>query len=308
MTRGIDAVEAVQSLLPEWTVLPFGLLTQLGDVWFVCTLLAIAYWLRPADREAVAVVGALALVAIGAMDVLKPLFGLARPGTPLGGPEAYPALLRDLHGLTATASGYGFPSGHATLSTTAYLALAAALSIGRSRRRFGAAAALIVLVSASRVALGVHYLVDVVAGVLLGTILLVATALVLRASPLDRPTTVFALAAGIAVVAVPISDTSPQALALLGAIVGAAVGWQVVSLRDTGSSGAVSVSAGGRWSAPSVRRGLAVAGGSVLVAATVAGVGLGRLPVAGAGLAGALAAAVLAAPVWIAPSAIPAAR
>lgn len=72
---------------------------------------------------------------------------------------------------------YSYPSGHAFGATAAYgaLALVVASAVTCRRRRFGVlavAAALIVVVAASRVVLGVHYLVDVVAGIVAGVALL----------------------------------------------------------------------------------------------------------------------------------------
>jgi undecaprenyl-diphosphatase len=70
------------------------------------------------------------------------------------------------------ARGASFPSGHATGAAAFYLALAVvALSfVPARRRRLVLAAAVVVplVVAATRVVLGVHYLTDVAAGLLLG--------------------------------------------------------------------------------------------------------------------------------------------
>jgi len=72
----------------------------------------------------------------------------------------------------AHAQGGSFPSGHATGSAAFYLALAViGLSVlGRERRGLLLAGAVVVplVVAASRVVLGVHYVSDVTAGLLLG--------------------------------------------------------------------------------------------------------------------------------------------
>lgn len=78
---------------------------------------------------------------------------------------------------------YAFPSGHALAATATYGALAIVLSVSirarRERRLLVAGlAALIVLVAASRVVLGVHYLLDVLAGTIGGIALLSALVVV----------------------------------------------------------------------------------------------------------------------------------
>ena len=67
-----------------------------------------------------------------------------------------------------TADGYGFPSGHATAATAVYGGVAAVLPAGTGRLRYAAAGSVVAVVALSRIAIGVHYLVGVVAGVLLG--------------------------------------------------------------------------------------------------------------------------------------------
>jgi membrane-associated phospholipid phosphatase len=81
--------------------------------------------------------------------------------------RARPDLLR----LTGFA-GFSFPSGHATMAAAMFAAFALLFGRGRCRAVRSALAAvavgLAVLVAASRVALGVHWLTDVMAGLALG--------------------------------------------------------------------------------------------------------------------------------------------
>ena len=86
----------------------------------------------------------------------------------------------DLLEPVATAPGRSFPSGHALGGTIAIgllvLVLGSLLTPGRRRLAWAAAVLAILLVSASRVVLGVHYLSDVTAGILLGAGWLAITA------------------------------------------------------------------------------------------------------------------------------------
>lgn len=126
----------------------------------VVAVLALRRMLRTAAFFAAAFAGGLLLVT-----ALKAAVDRARPV--LSHPVAH-------------ASGTSFPSGHAMGSTVVYggVLLVAAPFLRRGVRAL--AATLVVLlvaaVCASRVLLGVHYLSDVVAGILLGSVWLAAVA------------------------------------------------------------------------------------------------------------------------------------
>jgi membrane-associated phospholipid phosphatase len=72
----------------------------------------------------------------------------------------------------ASASGFGFPSGHAASAIACWGMLAVVLASGRSRREASALATcstlVVLLVGASRIYLGVHWWSDVAAGLALG--------------------------------------------------------------------------------------------------------------------------------------------
>jgi undecaprenyl-diphosphatase len=132
-----------------------------GIVWLVLAAVAAILWRRPSVFVLVVVAW---LVAEGATDVLKAAIGRARPVD---------------HPLVHRLHSHSFPSGHAATS------FACAATLARFTTR-GQAVALYVLAAAiaySRVYVGVHWPLDVVAGAVLG--LLIATALrMLRAGRL----------------------------------------------------------------------------------------------------------------------------
>ena len=125
--------------------------------------------------RAAAVVGIAALLGSVAATVLKVLVDRARPPDVLG--------MDALVTLPTTAS---FPSGHAT--TAAAAATALALLVPRWRML---AISLALLVGASRVLLGVHFVGDVLAGFLLGAVIGAVVGVLgrrrLEAQSLDAP-------------------------------------------------------------------------------------------------------------------------
>jgi|GEM_PF-522740 len=307
VTRGVGVHDAA-STLPEWLAPVLGLLTQVGDVWFVFSLLGACYLLVPRSRERIATVIGLALLASALVEGAKHGLGLPRPSTALVSPGDETGPMATFLDATATAGGEGFPSGHATLSTAGFLGLAAALRFGDARRRAVAAIGIVVAVGVTRVGLGVHYLVDVLAGVLLGLAVLAGGALAVRTSPVDPPSTVLALAVGGAALAVGVAPPSATPTGLLAAdaltllvltgSVGALGGWQLA--RHSGGSGGHSADRSPsdrrrrrlHHSAGTGRRAL-VLGVGALLALVVAGVGA-----LAAGEPGALAAAAGGVGVW----------
>jgi membrane-associated phospholipid phosphatase len=228
MSRGIGEFEPIQELVPEWLAVVVALLTQLGDIWFLALVLATLYWFRSSGRDDVAVVGGVWLAGMGLYKGLKEVFGFPRPEQPLLDPELLPRIVQPVYEATAFATGYGFPSGHAVNATIVYFGLAYVLPYGTPRRRFVGAAALVAVVSVSRVVLGVHYLVDIVVGVIVGATLLFVARSLMERTPADRATVAFALAIVLAVFFVGASDAHPDAIFVLAASLGTFAGWQLV--------------------------------------------------------------------------------
>lgn len=226
MSRGIGVVEALPEVLPAWIVLLLGLLTQLGDAWFVGLVFALLYWHAPAEREAVATAAGATIAGVGLYRAIKHVLALPRPERVLLDEAELSGAGSVLYELTATAGGYGFPSGHATTSTVAYLGLASLLAIGTRRRRYVVAAAIVTVVGVTRVALGVHYVADVVAGVALAGALLVGLHWLLDRAPYDGPVIAFGLAIPAGVAYVLASNATPESLLVLVVAAVGVLGWR----------------------------------------------------------------------------------
>lgn len=225
--RGVGVVQALQDVLPRWGLEAFAAVTHLGDT-VVLIALAILVYLAYDRRDGAFVFGVL-LVGFTVTVVAKTWFGLPRP----------PADLQFV-----TESGLGFPSGHALGSTVAWGSLAVVMEeVSTARRRALGAGTIVATVSVSRVVIGVHYLVDVVVGVAAGIVILIVAIRWLR----DDPLGLFGIAAALAVVAMVLSDTAVESLALLGGSVGALTGWQVVEpeARPYGRLGLLAAGGGG---------------------------------------------------------------
>lgn len=218
MTRGIGVVPVVQDALPDWSAVVFGLATQLGDPWFLVLTLVVLYWRLPTARRDTVLVAAMYLTGVGFYRSIKLLTAVPRPDRPLLDPAAAPELLRPLYEATAFSGGYGFPSGHATGSAVVFFGLAAVLPVSSRRRRYGVAAALVALIGFTRLALGLHYLVDVLAGFALGGAVVLFA---LRGfGTRDRLAGTLAVAAAASLFYVVLSGGEPKALLSAGAVFG----------------------------------------------------------------------------------------
>ena len=147
------------------------LFTDLGSFWGLLAVCAVASLLL-ARRRAWTDITLLLASLVGAA-LLNPLVkhAVARP-RPL------------FHDPSLVFTTYSFPSGHTMGTTAVYTALA--IIVARRTRHgpfaIAGAAAMIVLIAASRVNLGAHFLSDIVGGVLLGLawVLVVVLALTIR--------------------------------------------------------------------------------------------------------------------------------
>jgi len=232
----------------------FAVLTQLGDFWFVSTASLLAYWLgsatpwlgRGLSRERAAMVVGLVATAAAVSVALKAVFALPRPPN-----EATVAAAAGLafpvgafYESVVTGHGYGFPSGHATTTVLVWGGFAWALRVGTRRQRYAIAATAVAVVSLSRLVLGVHYLVDVVAGAAVAS-----AVLWLALAKLRTPTRVFALVTVVAVVGVVAGGVTRDTAATLGLGLGGLVAWTLLdgTPQPTRQGGAVTTVLGVLW-------------------------------------------------------------
>lgn len=213
-----------------------GVITQFGDPWFLLLTGTIVYLVGSGGslvrepREG-AFVLAVTLGAFALTDLLKNLFLAPRP--PGAGvvtvPVWLPAALTGPFRSITTGTGYAFPSGHALGTAAVFAALAYRSEIGSRAARWSVAAIGVALVAASRIVLGVHFLADIVVGMLAGLSLFAVAA----ATAGRRPLRAFALGAGLGVLAVLASAGSPagevwKAGQWLGGSLGAGIAWHIV--------------------------------------------------------------------------------
>lgn len=272
----------VVDALPEFVVVIFAALTHLADPWFLFGLFAVLYWfasdrLTTSPRHGGATAIASTTCAYAAVALGKTWFAVPRPHaamTPVDAPTWLPGLLTVWYETQVFSDGFGFPSGHATGAVAAYLAIAL-LYDGlwtRKRRLFGAVL-LMIFVATSRVVIEVHYLIDVIAGILLGISTVVGALWLAGDSRMrglrgNRPNSisptaeldpfpVFLLATGISVIAAGLAAVNGHTEGVIeGAIgvatgLGGAIGWLFVTGDEPRVSIRIAIPAlfgtGGLW-------------------------------------------------------------
>ena len=243
MYRGGDLLETIHGSMPEWLLLLAALVTRLGDVWVVISITIAASWLLTWRRStgetsppqqgttttaetlpAVWMVG-IVVGGLAVMTALKYSFALPRPELVVATPSAIPPALESTYVATVTLGGYGFPSGHALGATVAYGLLALTVRTGTRRVRVAVAGVIVLAISLSRVALAVHYPGDIVAGIAVGGLYLVAMMWLLERSPFDRVTSAFTLALGFALVSVAISGAAGRSVTYAALAAGGLAVW-----------------------------------------------------------------------------------
>jgi len=157
--RLAGASAAIRDAFPAAYAPIYGAVTALGGATLLMLLLSVAYWTGPRRRTLTVV--SFAYLALAVTLTLKAVVGLPRP------PE-------ELYLLGLEADPWGFPSGHTVAAVVVYGGAVATFDRLQRPAGYAAAAVLAVAVALSRVVLGVHYLGDVLAGAVVGLVLLSA--------------------------------------------------------------------------------------------------------------------------------------
>lgn len=155
IANGMDWVIAIQSL-GAWLELPMRFLSFLGSENFFFLVLPLIYW--SIDAKLGLQVG----LILAASNCLKPMLKIA-----FAGPRPY--WVSEQVRVFAAEGSFGVPSGHAQDAA----ALWGVMAYGtRKQWAWMAAIALVFLIGFSRVYLGVHFVYDVIAGWLVGALIL----------------------------------------------------------------------------------------------------------------------------------------
>ncbi|ELY52539.1 phosphatase PAP2 family protein [Natronolimnohabitans innermongolicus] len=221
-------VELVRDAFPEWMAFLFAFLSYLGSVWFVAPAVVLAFWFR--DRHRFASWLGIVMGGYAVMLGLKGVFETPRPGVgPAIAPESLPTVVAVLYAPAVEVHTTSFPSGHAIAAVVVWTMLALEFDVGTRGQRWAGAAAMVGLVSFARVGAGVHFPIDVLVGAVVGVVY-VAGMLAVRNRLLARDHhaatgAMFTLAAVLSLAAFATSGR-PDAVALFGGCVGAALAWQ----------------------------------------------------------------------------------
>lgn len=219
-------VEFVQGAFPEWTAILFAAISYLGSVWFVAPAVVLAYWFR--DRHRFAPWIGIVVGGYAVMHGLKGVFSTPRPDVgPAIAPDALPTVVALVYAPSVEVATTSFPSGHAIAGTVIWTMFALETDVGTRRQRLAGAAAVVGLVAFARVGAGIHFPIDVIAGVAIGVCYMAAMLTIRNRTRGTHAATgtVFTVAAVLSLVAFWTSGR-PDTVALFGGCVGALLAWQ----------------------------------------------------------------------------------
>ncbi|MBO7676168.1 MAG: phosphatase PAP2 family protein [Erysipelotrichaceae bacterium] len=163
----VRLIEALQSLIRTVPLLEeiFSLITIFGEPVMAVVVVGLLYWCI--DKKTGVRVGICTLPAMTTNCMIKNIFRRIRPYAVNESIHCIrvPEPRYDINDMIR--QGYSFPSGHATVSSAL---LTSFYLIKKNRKLLTYGSVLVVLISLSRVALGVHYPTDVLTGIILGAV------------------------------------------------------------------------------------------------------------------------------------------
>ena len=221
-------VELVRDLTPVWLVVVLVALSFLGSATLITPVLVGLHWLERRRRSLTwigIVFGSYAL-----RSLIKSLNSLDRP--PVGPPvdaAVFPALVRPLYEHPAEIATTSFPSGHVMTATVFWGLVAIDGRFLDLRRRIAIGATIVLIVGYSRVAVGAHYVGDVVGGILIALVYL-GGMLILRRRASD-PVGVTVGAAAVIAVAILSFSSSNTGEWVLGVCIGILLAWYWPTIR-----------------------------------------------------------------------------
>lgn len=217
-------VDALGNALPEWLAVVLLLAGFLGSVYVVVPGTVLAAVSKSGDWTTWAVT---VCCAYGVFVFLKPVVELDRPPVqPPLAPDVLPAVLEPVYHLGLAFDSGSFPSGHALVATVFWGLFVLETDLRSLPSRAVVAATVVIVVAGSRVALGVHYPGDVLAGILLGVAVL-GVSLSLRRR-FTKPTPPLLVLATLPAVGSILTGRPGDGLVLLGVVccLGATYAWQ----------------------------------------------------------------------------------
>ncbi|MBO4234841.1 MAG: phosphatase PAP2 family protein [Firmicutes bacterium] len=159
-------MEWVQNMLGTIGVQIASLFTMLGEELVIIAILGFLYWCY--DKEFAKVIGTNIVVALVLNPLIKNIVIRRRPYFDHEGIKCLKAVDSDADIYDIAAQGYSFPSGHSTNSAVVYWSLLKRKYEGGFRALKPILIILPILIGLSRIAIGVHYPTDVLAGWALG--------------------------------------------------------------------------------------------------------------------------------------------
>lgn len=228
------AVEIVVEATPLWLTLLLVILSYLGSATLVTPALVVYHWLR--NKQTTLVMLGIVLGGYTLRSLVKSVNSLSRPSAePPVDPAATPALVRPLYEHPAEISTTSFPSGHTMTAVIVWVLFVYEIDFSTKRVRAALATSMIAIVGYSRVAVGSHYVGDVLGGAVLG-LLFLAGMLWLRDRVAEPVAVVYGVAGLLAVLALT-QGSSFTAEVVLGIAVGVLALWYGPS--QTADAGAI---------------------------------------------------------------------